>query len=106
MPCKPWPFGNEYRMVCCSLLGILWQLELVEEKDARLQIIPTFNNIERTVGLLLLMLGSPSLERAMLWFLTVGFVPRRELFVELKEHGVYTSALIKKWKYWPEVHQE
>ena len=35
-----------------------------------------------------------------------GFVPRRELLVELKEPGVYTSALIKKWKYWPEVHQE
>ena len=24
MPRKPWPFGNEYHTVCCSLSGILW----------------------------------------------------------------------------------
>ena len=25
VPCKPWPFGNEYHMVCCSLSG-KWRL--------------------------------------------------------------------------------
>ena len=30
VPQKPWPFGNEYHMVCCSLSGNLWQMELIE----------------------------------------------------------------------------
>ena len=33
VPRKPWPFGNEYHMVCCCLSGVLWGLELVEGKD-------------------------------------------------------------------------
>ena len=34
VPRKLWPFGNEYHTVCCSLSGILWQMELVEGKDS------------------------------------------------------------------------
>ena len=53
VPQKPWPFGNEYHAVCCSLSGILWQMELVEGKDSPSEIIPKFNNQGKTVGLLL-----------------------------------------------------
>ena len=56
VPRKPWPFGNKYHMVCCSLAGILWQLELVEGKDAPSTIIPKLNSQGKTVGLLLQML--------------------------------------------------
>ena len=35
VPRKPWPFGNEYHTVCCSLSGILWQMELVEVTEIR-----------------------------------------------------------------------
>ena len=59
---KPWPFGNEYHMVCCSLSGILWQLELVEGKDAPSTIIPKCNNQGKMVGLSLQMLD-PTLGR-------------------------------------------
>ena len=52
VPHKPW-FGNEYHMVCCSLSGYLWHMEIVEGKDAPLQIVPKFNNQGKTVGLLL-----------------------------------------------------
>ena len=45
VPRKPWPFGNEYHMVCCSISGILYQMELVEGKDALSQVIPKFNNL-------------------------------------------------------------
>ena len=44
MPRKPWSFGNEYHMVCCSLSGILWQMEFVEGKDSPSHIVPKFNN--------------------------------------------------------------
>ena len=50
MPCKPWPFGNEYHMECCSLSGILWQMEMVEGKDDPSQIVPKFNDQGKTVG--------------------------------------------------------
>ena len=57
MPRKRWPFGNEYHTVCCSLSGILWQMELVEGKDSPSQLVPKFNNQGKTVGLLLRVLG-------------------------------------------------
>ena len=33
IPRKPWPFGNEYHLVCCCLSGIMWGIDLVEGKD-------------------------------------------------------------------------
>ena len=33
IPCKPWPFGNEYQTICCAISGILYGAELVEGKD-------------------------------------------------------------------------
>ena len=34
VPRKPYPFGNDYHSVCCSMSGIMWGIELVEGKDA------------------------------------------------------------------------
>ena len=69
VPQKPWPFGNEYHMVCCSLSGILWQMELVEGKDSPSEIIPSGKLLDCCF-----VSWSPYLERA--WWLssTVAFV--------------------------------
>ena len=99
MPRKPWPFGNEYHTVCCSLSGILWQMELVEGKDAPSQLVPKFNNHGKTVGLLLRVL-EPIFGKGNMVVLDSGFCVLKGI-VELKKRGVYASALIKKWKYWP-----
>ena len=32
VPCKPWLFGNKYHTMCCCSLGIMWGIDLVEEK--------------------------------------------------------------------------
>ena len=92
-------FGNEYHTVCCSLSGILWQMELVEGKDSPSQIIPKFNNEGKMVGLLLRVL-EPIFDKEMVVMLNSGFCVLRGI-VELKKWGVYASALIKKCKYWP-----
>ena len=73
VPRKPWPFGNEYHTVCCSLSGILWQMELVEGKDSPSQIVPKFNIEGKTVGLLLHVL-EPIFAREWLLSLTVASV--------------------------------
>ena len=86
-------------MVCCSLAGILWQLELVEGKDAPSTIIPKLNSQGKTVGLLLQML-EPIFGRGNVMVLDSGLCVLKGN-VEFKKHGVYASALIKKWKYWP-----
>ena len=99
VPRKPWLFGNEYHMVCCSLSGILWQMELVEGKDSPSQIIPKFNNEGKTVGLMLHVL-EPIFANGMVAILDSGFCVLRGI-IELKKQGVYASALIKKCKYWP-----
>ena len=97
--CKPWPFGNEYHMVCCSLSGILWQMEIVEGKDAPSQIVPKFNNQGKTVGLLLHVL-EPIFGKGNMVVLDSGFCVLKGI-MELKKHGIYTSTLLKKLKYWP-----
>ena len=99
VPRKPWPFGNEYHTVCCSLSGILWQMELVEGKDSPSEIIPKFNNQGKAVGLLLRVL-EPIFGKGMVIILNSGFCVLKGI-VELKKRGVYASALIKKRKYWP-----
>ena len=99
VPRKPWPFGNEYHTVCCSLSGILWQMELVEGKDSPCEIVPKFHNEGRTVGLLLRVL-EPLFAKGMTVILDSGFCVLKGI-IELKKQGVYASALIKKRKYWP-----
>ena len=99
VPRKPWPFGNEYHTVCCSLSGILWQMELVEGKDSPSEIIPEYNNQGKTVGLLLCVM-EPIFTRGNVVILDSGFCVLKGI-VELKKRGVYASALIKKRKYWP-----
>ena len=86
-------------MVCCSLSGILWQMEIVEGKDAPLHIVPKFNNQGKTVGLLLCVL-EPTFGKGNMVVLDSGFCVLKGI-MELKKCGVYASALIKKWKYWP-----
>ena len=38
IPCKPWPFGNEYHDTGCTDSNIIWSLELHEGKDRPLQL--------------------------------------------------------------------
>ena len=102
VPQKPWQFGNEYHTVCCSLSGILWQMELNEGKDSPSEIMPKFNNQGKTVGLLLHVL-EPIFARGNVVILDSGFCVLKGI-VELKMQGVYASALIKK-KVLAQVHQ-
>ena len=85
--------------MCCSLSGILWQMELVEGKDSPSEIIPKFNNQGKTVGLLLHVL-EPIFARGNVVIPDSGFCVLKGI-VELKKCGVYTSALIKTRNYWP-----
>ena len=94
IPRNPWPFGNEYHIGCCSLSGILWQLELLEGKGVPSTIIQKFQDQGKTVGLLLQTL-EPIFERGNVIILDSGFCILKGI-VELKKCGVYASALIKK----------
>ena len=88
-------------MACCSLSGILWQMELVEGKDSSSEIIPKYNNQGKTVGLLLHVLD-PIFTRGNVVILESGFCVLKRI-VELKKHGVYASALIKNGSIGPNV---
>ena len=93
VPCNPWPFGNEYHTVCCSLSGILWLMEIMEGKDAPSHIVPKFINQGKTVGLLLHVL-EPIFGKGNMVVLDSGFCVLKGI-VELKKHAVYASSLIK-----------
>ncbi|KAG7361811.1 transposase IS4 [Nitzschia inconspicua] len=92
--------GNEYHSVCCGLSTIMWQIDLVEGKDApRERLIPTNSVAGKTVGLLLRMLSSMN-GRGMLVVLDSGFCVLQGL-VELRKLGIFASAVIKKRRFWP-----
>lgn len=100
VPRKPWPIGNEYHTIACGVSGLLYAMELVEGKDEpRERPRKEFQNLGKTVGLLLRLTRS-------LWgtgktiVLDSGFCVLKGI-VELKKKGVFSSALIKKRRYWP-----
>jgi len=99
-PRKPHPFGNEYHTACCALSGIMFVIELVEGKDRPKEMAPPeFENLGKTVGLLLRMLKSV-FHTGRYVILDSGFCVLKAL-IELKKLGVYACALIKKRRYWP-----
>ena len=100
VPCKPWPFGNEYHMVCCCLSGIMWGIDLVEGKDHPQQLCQLeYEELGSTVGLLLRMLF-PIFHLGFVVILDSGFCGLKGI-VELRKKGVFAGALIKKRRYWP-----
>ena len=100
VPRKPHPFGNEYHTICCGVSGVLYQMELVEGKDAPPERgDPEHNNMGKTVGLLL-RLTKPISGTGKLVILDSGFCVLKAI-IELRKVGVFASAVIKKRKYWP-----
>ena len=87
VPCKPWPFGNEYHMVCCCLSGIMWGIDLVEGKDHPRQLGQhEYGELGSTVGLLVRMLF-PIFHLGFVVILDSGFCVLKEI-VELHKKGV------------------
>ncbi len=98
-PRKPHPFGNEYHSICCGDSGIMYQIELVEGKDAPTQHTQPHSDKGKTAGLLLRLCAGIA-GRGMVVILDSGFCVLQGL-VELKKIGVFASAVIKKRRYWP-----
>ena len=95
-PCKPWLFGNEYHTMCCCLSGIMWGIDLVEEKDCPPQLgQQQYEKFSSTVGLLLQML-SAIYHKGFVVILDSRFCVLKGI-IELRKNGVFASALIKKW---------
>ena len=95
VPCKPWPFGNEYHSVCCCLSGIMWGIDLVEGKDRPNELGKKEGDEKGpTIGLLLRMLA-PIFNLGFMVILDSGFCVLKAI-IELRKKGVFASALIKK----------
>ena len=100
VPRKPHPMGNEYHSICCSISGIMYQVELVEGKDRPKEIRKVeFEEKGKTSGLLL-RLCKPLFGTGKVVILDSGFCVLTAL-IDLMKFGVYASALIKKRRYWP-----
>jgi hypothetical protein len=99
VPRKPHPFGNEYHTIACGKSGILYGMEMVEGKDAPPEIKKDFDEMGRTVALLL-RLTKNIWTTGKVVILDSGFCVLRGL-IELFKKGVFGSALIKKRRFWP-----
>jgi hypothetical protein len=100
VPRKPHPMGNEYHSICCGESGIMYAIELVEGKDEpREKPADDTAGFSRTTSLLLRLCrrlyGTGSVV-----ILDSGFCVL-EALCELRKRGVFSSAVIKKRRYWP-----
>lgn len=98
-PRKPHPFGNEYHSICCGQSSIMYAIEMVEGKDEPKELKIQYQQHGKTSGLLLRLTRS-IWGRGKVVILDSGFCVLRGI-VELLKKGVYSSALIKKRRYWP-----
>ena len=101
VPRKPWPCGNEYHSICCSISGTMYRIELVEGKDAPPQATAAkeYNELGKTVGLCM-RLTKPIHGTGNVVVMDSGFCVLQAI-VELRKAGVFSSAMIKKRRYWP-----
>ena len=100
VPRKPWPFGNEYHSICCSLLGNMYVIEIVEGKDTPMG-HPAKNYAEHgKTARLLLHLTSSLHGTAKAVVLCSEFCVLKAL-TELRKKGVFAASMIKKQKHWP-----
>lgn len=94
-PRKPHPFGNEYHTACCGVSGIMFTMEMVEEKDRCWELgAAEFSVYGNTAGLMLRMLKS-YFGTGKYMILDSGFCVLKAL-IELKKHGINACALMKK----------
>ena len=100
VPVKPSPFGKEDHTICCCSSGIMWGIDLVVVKDCPQQLrIQQYDNFGSTVGLLLRILA-PIYHKGFIVILDSRFCVLKGI-IELRNKGVFASALIKKRQYWP-----
>ena len=99
VPRKPHPMGNEYHTIACGTSGILFQMEIVEGKDKPREVPVQHDQHGKTTGLLL-RLTAPIWATGKVVVLDSGFCVLKAI-TELQKVGVYSSALIKKRRYWP-----
>ena len=103
MPRTPNPFGNEWHTICCGLVHIIFDLEIMEGKDAPKELAGLL--AKGTTGLLL-RLTKALHHTGKVVVLDSGFCVLSAL-VDLKKVGVYLAAVVKKRRYWPKhVHVE
>ena len=98
VPRKPRPFGNEYHSICCGVSGIMFAIQLCEDKDRPPQLPSTPQNQKTSqllVGLCATMYGSGKIV-----VLDSGFSVMKGL-IALKKLGVFAHAVAKKRRFWP-----
>lgn len=99
VPRKPWPSGNEYHTICCSLSGVLFALEIVEGKDK-----PTerpakeHSELGKTVSLCLRLTKSLNATGSLV-ILDSGFCVVKAI-LEMKRNGVFSAykGQTQSWK--------
>jgi len=101
-PRKPWPFGNEWHTIACSMSMILFMVEIVEGKDHPKEMPEPRHNRDEN-NRLHDTTYTPS--RKVLYFgfwciLDSGFCVLAGIIL-LAHWVVYASAVIKKRRYWP-----
>lgn len=100
VPRKPHPMGNEYHSVCCGLSGIMYSIELVEGNDRPKEIPPPKYHEKGITSGLLLRLTESIAHSGRVVIMDSGFCVI-DAILNLASVGIFSSAVIKKRRYWP-----
>lgn len=98
-PRKPWPYGNEYHTISCGESQIIYAVDLVEGKDEPRQQPKKYAEHGKTVGVML-RLSEPLFHTSKVVVCDSGFCVLKGI-IEMRKHGVFCQALVKKRRYWP-----
>jgi len=106
VPCKPLPYGNEYHMIACGELEVLFWVGLVEGKDQPPKKPKEYSMEHTKTVATVLWLTKPLFATGTVIIIDSGFCVLK-VIVSLLLFGIYSSVLIKKWCYWPkDIFQE
>lgn len=100
VPRKPSPMGNEYHSIADVASGILFRLELMEGKDARLFPPRQYGEHGKVTGLVM-RLCSGIAHTGSAVVMDAGFSVLKALVKLREELGVYACIVVKKRAAWP-----
>ena len=99
LPRKPHPLGNEYHTIACAETNIIFRVEIVEGRDHPPELAVEYSELGKTPGLVLRMTKSIH-GTGRVVVMDSGFGVLQGL-IELLKVGLYSSAVVKKKRYWP-----
>jgi hypothetical protein len=98
---KPSPFGNEYHIMACAVLHVIFWIEIVEGKDRPPQLGPPLHVDPHGKSCGLILRAAEAIKGAnRIIGMDSGFGVVLSTLPELRKRGLHGTVVLKKTKFW------